>query len=347
MHARRIRPDTGPTDRRRLAAAGLSAVLPGLGQAFNGRRRLALWFMVPSLILLAVALLVIRLQSPTRLAAWAVAPSVLSALLLLNLARAGVAARRSRAGVPRHGPPGADRPPRHRRDRPDRAGRGGPASHRLAVRVARERHVQEHLRRPGAERDGPGRDPGRLDRADQRPAARRRQHGQTDRVADRHDDRRVARPGRTHRLDGVGAARPRQRPAGQRRRLRAEAELADVVRRAASRRVPEGWRPDARGCDRRFAGDRHPVLRPGRLRGVRRDGRRGRWRGRRRQEADDPARATTASGSTARVSSSGAVSSTCRAPRPSPTRGSARDRARATSRGPTASSRSCWPCATA
>ena len=55
MHARRIRPDTGPTDRRRLAAAGLSAVLPGLGQAFNRRRRLALWFLVPSLILLVVA----------------------------------------------------------------------------------------------------------------------------------------------------------------------------------------------------------------------------------------------------------------------------------------------------
>ncbi len=85
MHARRIRPDTGPTDRRRLAAAGLSAVIPGLGQAFNRRRQLALWFLVPSLILLAVALLVVRLQSPTRLAAWAVAPSVLNALLLLNL----------------------------------------------------------------------------------------------------------------------------------------------------------------------------------------------------------------------------------------------------------------------
>jgi polyisoprenyl-teichoic acid--peptidoglycan teichoic acid transferase len=85
VHARRIRPDTGPTDRRRLAAAGLSAVLPGLGQAFNGRRRLALWFAIPSLILLAIALLVIRLQSPTRLAAWAIAPSVLNALLLLNL----------------------------------------------------------------------------------------------------------------------------------------------------------------------------------------------------------------------------------------------------------------------
>ncbi len=85
MHARRIRPDTGPTDRRRLAAAGLSAVLPGLGQAFNRRRRLALWFVIPSLTVLAVALLVIQLQSPTRLAAWAIAPSVLNALLLLNL----------------------------------------------------------------------------------------------------------------------------------------------------------------------------------------------------------------------------------------------------------------------
>lgn len=85
MHARRIRPDTGPTDRRRLAAAGLSAVLPGLGQAFNHRRQLALCFIVPSLILLAIGLLVIRLQSPARLAAWAVAPAVLNALLLLNL----------------------------------------------------------------------------------------------------------------------------------------------------------------------------------------------------------------------------------------------------------------------
>jgi polyisoprenyl-teichoic acid--peptidoglycan teichoic acid transferase len=85
VHARRIRPDTGPTDRRRLAAAGLSAVLPGLGQAFNRRRRLALWFVIPSLVLVGVALLVLRLQSPTRLAAWAIAPAVLNALLLLNL----------------------------------------------------------------------------------------------------------------------------------------------------------------------------------------------------------------------------------------------------------------------
>jgi hypothetical protein len=41
VHARRIRtaPASGPIDRRRLAAAGLSAVLPGLGQAFNRRAR--------------------------------------------------------------------------------------------------------------------------------------------------------------------------------------------------------------------------------------------------------------------------------------------------------------------
>jgi LCP family protein required for cell wall assembly len=86
VHARRIRPDTGPTDRRRLAAAGLSAILPGLGQAFNGRRRLALWFLIPSLILIAIGLIVFKTQSPTRLAAWAVAPAVLGTLLTLNFA---------------------------------------------------------------------------------------------------------------------------------------------------------------------------------------------------------------------------------------------------------------------
>jgi len=86
VHARRIRPETGPTDRRRLAAAGLSAILPGLGQAFNGRRRLALWFLIPSLILLGIGLIVVKTQSPTRLAAWAIAPPVLGTLLALNLA---------------------------------------------------------------------------------------------------------------------------------------------------------------------------------------------------------------------------------------------------------------------
>ena len=85
MQARRIRPDTGPTDRRRLAAAGLSAVLPGLGQAFNQRRRLALSFLIPSLIVLIVAVVVVRTQSLTHLAAWAIAPAVLGTLLTVNL----------------------------------------------------------------------------------------------------------------------------------------------------------------------------------------------------------------------------------------------------------------------
>ena len=53
MQATRIRPDTRPIDLRRLAAAGLSAVIPGLGQLYNGRRRLAALFLVPSLILSA------------------------------------------------------------------------------------------------------------------------------------------------------------------------------------------------------------------------------------------------------------------------------------------------------
>ncbi len=85
MHARRIRPDTGPLDRRRLAAAGLSAVLPGLGQAFNRRPQLAWLFLVPSLVLVAAVLLVVQLQSPARLLAWIVVPQVLAALLALNL----------------------------------------------------------------------------------------------------------------------------------------------------------------------------------------------------------------------------------------------------------------------
>ncbi len=86
MHATRIRTAraSGPIDRRRLFAAGLSALLPGLGQAFNGRRRLTLLFLIPSLIIGAVVVLVWATQTPTRIAAWAVAPAVLGGLLSLN-----------------------------------------------------------------------------------------------------------------------------------------------------------------------------------------------------------------------------------------------------------------------
>jgi polyisoprenyl-teichoic acid--peptidoglycan teichoic acid transferase len=87
VQARRIRtaPASGPIDRRRLVAAGLSAIVPGLGQAFNRRRRLTILFLVPSLLIGTLVALVWAIQTPTRIAAWAVAPAVLSALLTLNV----------------------------------------------------------------------------------------------------------------------------------------------------------------------------------------------------------------------------------------------------------------------
>ncbi len=85
MHATRIRPDTGAMDRRRLAAATLSAVLPGLGQAFNRRRRLTFLFLIPTLVVIGIGLLLLQLQSPIRLAAWVITPSVLGTVLTLNL----------------------------------------------------------------------------------------------------------------------------------------------------------------------------------------------------------------------------------------------------------------------
>jgi LCP family protein required for cell wall assembly len=86
VHATRVRtaPPSGPIDRRRLFAAGLSAIVPGLGQAFNRRQRLTLLFLVPTLSAAAVVGVVWATQTPTRIAAWAVAPTVLGALLTLN-----------------------------------------------------------------------------------------------------------------------------------------------------------------------------------------------------------------------------------------------------------------------
>ena len=86
MHATRIRtaPRSGPIDRRRLFAAGLSAVVPGLGQAFNRRQRLTILFLAPSLLIAGLVGMVWATQTPTRIAAWAVAPAVLGALLTLN-----------------------------------------------------------------------------------------------------------------------------------------------------------------------------------------------------------------------------------------------------------------------
>jgi len=85
VHARRVPPETGPLDRGRVAAAALSAVLPGLGQAVNRRAQLAALFALPSLGLLVAVVVLLQLQSPARLVAWIVAPEVLGALLTLNL----------------------------------------------------------------------------------------------------------------------------------------------------------------------------------------------------------------------------------------------------------------------
>ena len=84
MHARRVRSDTGPTDQRRLFAAILSAVLPGLGQAFNRRQRPAAIFAIPSLVLLGVIWLLFQLNSSSMLLAHAIAPGTLQLLLVIN-----------------------------------------------------------------------------------------------------------------------------------------------------------------------------------------------------------------------------------------------------------------------
>jgi polyisoprenyl-teichoic acid--peptidoglycan teichoic acid transferase len=111
VHARRIRtsPESGPIDRRRLAAAGLSAILPGLGQAFNRRARFTLLFLIPALSLLAIVGVVWATQTPTRVAAWAVAPAILGSLLTLNalvLVWRLVATGQAFLDTRRHGPTG-------------------------------------------------------------------------------------------------------------------------------------------------------------------------------------------------------------------------------------------------
>jgi polyisoprenyl-teichoic acid--peptidoglycan teichoic acid transferase len=66
-------------------AAGLSAVIPGLGQLFNRRTRLAALFLIPSLAVIVLALMLAQTQSPARLAAWIISPQVLGTLLTLNM----------------------------------------------------------------------------------------------------------------------------------------------------------------------------------------------------------------------------------------------------------------------
>lgn len=84
IQARR-RPEARPADGRRVTAAALSAVLPGLGQLVNGRTRLAAIFALPSLALVGLVWLSLLLSSPTRLAATLISPAILTAVLGLNI----------------------------------------------------------------------------------------------------------------------------------------------------------------------------------------------------------------------------------------------------------------------
>lgn len=84
QHARRIRPSSGPTDRRRLAAAALSAILPGAGQLANGRQLLGKRLLIPSVAAIAIVWLILQVVSLPRLAATLIAPPLLSIVLVLN-----------------------------------------------------------------------------------------------------------------------------------------------------------------------------------------------------------------------------------------------------------------------
>ncbi len=66
-------------------AATASAILPGFGQLLNGRRRLAQWFGLPALLLIAVLVLTVVTRSPARLFASIVSPTVMGILLALNV----------------------------------------------------------------------------------------------------------------------------------------------------------------------------------------------------------------------------------------------------------------------
>ena len=77
-------PGARATDRRRLTAATLSALLPGLGQAANRNGQLAMLFGVPAAVLVVVAWLIIQGNSTTRIVATLMVPAALGPVLVLN-----------------------------------------------------------------------------------------------------------------------------------------------------------------------------------------------------------------------------------------------------------------------
>jgi LCP family protein required for cell wall assembly len=67
-----------------MIAAAASAVIPGLGQLLNGRTRLARWFAIPALVLLAITGVLLATNTPARLFASLISPTTMALLLALN-----------------------------------------------------------------------------------------------------------------------------------------------------------------------------------------------------------------------------------------------------------------------
>lgn len=92
-HAVRARPEVQPRegggDLRRLVAAGLSGLVPGLGQLVNGRPRLAVRLLVPTGIVLAAVALTAASTPPIQLLASLVSPAALGLLGAVSLAVLG------------------------------------------------------------------------------------------------------------------------------------------------------------------------------------------------------------------------------------------------------------------
>ena len=196
------RPTDRPPPRRGRAVGAASRVSARL---FNGRRRLAALFLIPSLDPARHRRADRRARSRRpALAAWVISPQVLGTLLTLNCWSSPggwwPSARRSST------PAGPARP----------AGWGSSACVVIAILVVaartspssatgpslgdtfdRDLHGRGPRRRRRSAAPRPGPVPARR-RADQRPARRRRQARQADGEPDRHDDGRLARPGRPY-----------------------------------------------------------------------------------------------------------------------------------------------------
>ena len=273
---------------RRLAAAALSALIPGLGQLFNGRRRLAALFLIPSLILLALGALIVGSQSGPRLAAWIISPQVLGTLLALNvlvLAWRLVAVGQAFLDTGRTGPTG-------------RLGIVGLVVIAILVvlpHLAVYRYgtilgdtfdrifTGEVLGASTIRGANAGPVPGDGERVNVLIVGSDKRGKRT---ANLTDTMMVAS------LDPVGhtvsiVSIPRDligTPLRQRRRVRPEAQLADALRGQPPEGLPAGRHAHARGRGRRAARHPDPLLRQPGLRRLHQDGRRGRRRRRQRHQ---------------------------------------------------------------